>query len=303
VWYSLEPLLTMGLPWTIAVPAAAAGKSALPSRHRRFLWVWVAVMFVFFSLSLGKRRAYLLPLRPALAILLAGWLVPQFARLRGRERAVVPPMAARAVVAGAVFALLAAAVALGVGLGGWGMAPERWSYWWRLYVREYPGTVLGFGLVIGLCLDQTLRALWQRRMERAACAFVVTLAVGTTIGISSDAIARGRAVSMQPLARQVSAAVALDEPLAFLDTDDEDAIPLEFHLRRHVGVAQSVGGGDSCTPPAPGAYLMLESLWDARGCASDPAWQVIARGGPEVRSHRKQRLVFARYSAPAGVVR
>jgi 4-amino-4-deoxy-L-arabinose transferase-like glycosyltransferase len=300
-WYYVEPLISMGLPWTIALPAAGAGTSALPSRHRRFLWVWVTVMFVFFSASLGKRRAYLLPLRPALAILLAGWLVPQLVRLRGRERAALPPPAVRALIAGSVLVVLGVALVLSVGLGGWGTAPELWSYWWRLYVREYPGTIVGFTLVIGVGLDQTLRALWQRRMERAAFAFVVTLGVGTAIAISSDAIVRGQALSAQPLARQVAANLAPDEPVAFLDTNDDDDLvnEFQFHFRRHTGVTHSVGDHTSCTPPAPGAYLMLEREWDARRCGADSAWHVIARGGPEVRSHRDQRLVFARYAPTA----
>ena len=302
VWYYVEPFISMGLPWTIALPTAVAGTSALPSRPRRFLWVWVVVMFVFFSLSLGKRREYLLPLRPALAILLAGWLVPQFARLRGHERTALPPPAVRALIAGAVLVMLAVVLALSAGLGGWGTTPSQWSYWWRWHFREYPGTVLGFAMVIGLGVDQVLRALWQHRMERAAYALVVTLAVGTASAISSDAIVRGQAESTQPLARQVAANVAPDEPLAFLDTDDENAITLQFHLRRHIGVAQSVGDHGPCTPPAPGAYLMEESLWDARGCASDLAWQVIARGGPELSSHAYGRMVFARYARTPGAV-
>ena len=296
VWYYVEPLFTMGLPWTLALPAAIAGTSALPSRQRRFVTVWVSVMFIFFSLSLGKRRAYLLPLRPALAILLTGWLVPQLVRWRGRARATLPPATVRRGIAGSLLAMLAAVVALRAGIRGWGMEPEQWSYWWRLWAREYPATIVGFALVVGLGIDQTLRALWQHRMERAGYALVLTLGVGTAIAISTDAIVRGQAVSMQPLARQVAAAVAPTEPLAFFATDDELAIPLQFHLRRHVAVVPAADPA-SCTPPGPGAYLIQESLWEARRCAADPAWQVIVRGGPEVRSHRDQRLVFARYAA------
>jgi hypothetical protein len=44
---------------------------------------------------------------------------------------------------------------------------------------------------------------------------------------------------------------------------------------------------------------MLERQWDARRCGADSAWHVIARGGPEVQSHRDQRLVFARYAPTA----
>jgi 4-amino-4-deoxy-L-arabinose transferase-like glycosyltransferase len=297
LWYYLEPFISLGLPWTIALPGAVAGPSALPSRHRRFLWVWVTVMFVFFSASLGKRRAYLLPLRPALAILLAGWLVPQLVRLRGRERAALPPLAVRGLIVGSVLAMLGVALALSAGVGGWGTAPERWSYWWRLYVREYPATIVGFALIIGVGVDQALRALWQRRMERAAFTFVVTLGVGTTIAISSDAIVRGQALSAQPLARQVAANLAPDEPLTFIvDSNGDLANEFQFHFRRHVDLTRALGDRTSCTPPAPGAYLMLETQWNARRCGSNPAWHVIARGGPEVQSHRDRRLVFARYA-------
>ena len=297
LWYYAEPLLTMGLPWIIALPATVAGTSLLPQRQRRFLWVWATVMFVFFSLSLGKRRVYLLPLRPALAILLAGWLVPQLARWRGRARTTLPPPVVRGVIAALVLAMLAVAVALVAGVGGWGTMPEQWSYWWRLFVREYPATIAGFALAIGLGMDQMLRALWQHRVERAAFALVLILGLGTAIAISCDAIVRGQAVSMRPLARQVAVALAPDEPLAFFETDDEEAIPLQFHLRRHIGVVRSVGGHEPCTPPAAGAYLIQENVWETQGCAGNPTWHVLARGGPEVRRHRGQRMVFARYTA------
>jgi hypothetical protein len=110
---------------------------------------------------------------------------------------------------------------------------------------------------------------------------------------------RGEALSFRPLAARVSADVGQAEPLAFLDVDDELAICFLSHLRRRVPVVQSGDGQGSCTPPAPGAYLITERWWDARACASDPRWHLIARGGPEITSHRAQRLVFARYAEAA----
>ena len=38
-----------------------------------FLQLWFLVMFLFFSISVGKRPVYLLPLYPALSLLFAGW--------------------------------------------------------------------------------------------------------------------------------------------------------------------------------------------------------------------------------------
>jgi 4-amino-4-deoxy-L-arabinose transferase-like glycosyltransferase len=61
------------LPWIIFLPAAIAyGFSEGRTRIRReflFLLVWFAVIFIFFSLSKGKRGLYLLPLFPAVSLM------------------------------------------------------------------------------------------------------------------------------------------------------------------------------------------------------------------------------------------
>jgi len=69
------------LPWTFFLPAAIAyGFSGGRSRIKReflFLLVWFAVIFIFFSISKGKRGLYLLPLFPAVS-LMAGKLWDDF---------------------------------------------------------------------------------------------------------------------------------------------------------------------------------------------------------------------------------
>ncbi len=59
---------TLALPWTLARarPQAARGFEAAP-----FLGLWVIVTFCFFSVSHSKLESYILPIYPALAILLA----------------------------------------------------------------------------------------------------------------------------------------------------------------------------------------------------------------------------------------
>lgn len=62
------------LPWAPLLPVAAvASARALERRTRVFLWSWFGVVFLFYSLSTGKRGVYLLPLYPAAASLV-GWL-------------------------------------------------------------------------------------------------------------------------------------------------------------------------------------------------------------------------------------
>jgi len=79
-YYYLPYLFSQGLPWGLLLPfllwdmvrnKLAAEEGAL------FLKLWFAAMFVFFSISLGKRPVYLLPLYPALSLLMAVWIYNQ----------------------------------------------------------------------------------------------------------------------------------------------------------------------------------------------------------------------------------
>ena len=74
VYYFIPYLFTLGLPWTLLLPFALVDyfrwKNFKDDRDL-FLGIWIAVIFVFFSLSAGKRPPYLLPLYPPLALLMA----------------------------------------------------------------------------------------------------------------------------------------------------------------------------------------------------------------------------------------
>jgi hypothetical protein len=52
--------------------------------HVVFLKLWLCVMFAFFSISVGKRPVYLLPIYPALSLLLARWFYDAKNAPRGR---------------------------------------------------------------------------------------------------------------------------------------------------------------------------------------------------------------------------
>ena len=59
--------------WTQATGTASA--AARRAELRRFLVLWVLVFVAFFSLSAGKRKVYLLPCYPAVALLSADWVL------------------------------------------------------------------------------------------------------------------------------------------------------------------------------------------------------------------------------------
>jgi 4-amino-4-deoxy-L-arabinose transferase-like glycosyltransferase len=72
-WYFLETLPLMLMPWTLFLPWTLlyAWRHRRDGQSMRFLLSWIVPAFIFFSISIGKRAVYLLPMFPALAILSA----------------------------------------------------------------------------------------------------------------------------------------------------------------------------------------------------------------------------------------
>jgi Dolichyl-phosphate-mannose-protein mannosyltransferase len=76
IYYYIPYLFSQSLPWSLFLPLLLWDVFKAPIRpddDRLFLKLWFLVMFAFFSISAGKRPVYLLPLFPALALLLAAW--------------------------------------------------------------------------------------------------------------------------------------------------------------------------------------------------------------------------------------
>ena len=75
-YYFLMLLAGLAFPWFFLAPAAYAGLRALKRREParstlRFLWIWLAMPFIFFSLSSGKLTTYILPCFAPGAVLIA----------------------------------------------------------------------------------------------------------------------------------------------------------------------------------------------------------------------------------------
>jgi 4-amino-4-deoxy-L-arabinose transferase-like glycosyltransferase len=76
LYYYLPYLFSQGLPWAIFLPFLCFDvfkHKWFTDDAKVFLALWFAAMFAFFSLSVGKRAVYLLPVYPALSLLLAVW--------------------------------------------------------------------------------------------------------------------------------------------------------------------------------------------------------------------------------------
>src|SRR6266581_3109529 len=74
LWYFVPVLLAGILPWIVSLfPALRRAGTRLPTANfqpQRFLLLWCAVVFVFFSVSSSKLGSYILPIFPALALLI-----------------------------------------------------------------------------------------------------------------------------------------------------------------------------------------------------------------------------------------
>ena len=86
-WWSFVPLLLLGiLPWVVTmIDALARAWGSEPGRCRhvkpqRFLLIWSVFIFVFFSASSSKLPSYILPIFPALALLIGVRLADMRAR-------------------------------------------------------------------------------------------------------------------------------------------------------------------------------------------------------------------------------
>ena len=119
-WYFL-PILAFGIaPWILPL-FASMGKS-LKSGERNFnsplfLGLWIAVVFVFFSISDSKLPSYILPLFPALAVLIGAGLAA------GQPRRTLVVQAALAAAAGVALAAFPRALTDRIGDFGAGYAP------------------------------------------------------------------------------------------------------------------------------------------------------------------------------------
>jgi len=73
IYYYLYNFPIDFLPWVFFIPAAVVYGFSREKREKRreflFLFIWFALIFIFFSFSKGKRSIYLLPLYPAVSLM------------------------------------------------------------------------------------------------------------------------------------------------------------------------------------------------------------------------------------------
>ena len=261
-WWFFAPVVLAGsLPWTLpALRTLVSGWRVRPPAGQfnapLFLWIWVAFILVFFSLSDSKLIPYVLPALPALAVLIA---------------AAPPAVLRRDVLRSAALTLLLAAAAAAAALS----APRLVTPSDRsVYVLQLTGPLLEIAAVLGAT---AVFVLAQRARDATLC----TVIVGSGWCLSMLLLMRAASVlapmySGAGLAAAVRAAdpgVAADGvPIYSVRTYDQT---LPFYLRRTVRLVAYRGETDYGLAHTPQAGIASEAEFLAQWRGQSRAFAVM----------------------------
>ncbi len=219
IWFFLPVLLVGTFPWSIVALSGLRMKSSREESSDRgarlYLWLWVLVPLVFFSLSRGKQEQYVLPLVPAVALLVASrwpscWKGVRFASV--------------------VWALVGAAFVTVAALGAPGLDPARVS------IETATGFAVGFGAaaIVGAVLAW-LGARTRRHLAVIGLALPM-LAFPMAGSRLMNSVAADR--STRGLATEVERRLTADTELLWIESY---AGGLSFYLERTIPVASNDG--------------------------------------------------------------
>ena len=165
-WYYFVPILLSGaLPWTVLMfdsvlrawrGGGRAGKAFSPER---FLMIWAVFIYLFFSVSGSKLPSYLLPMFPALALLMGQRMV------QIRERVLMWQLVP-------VIPVLLVLIVTAANIGRFADTP--------LQAELYPQYAVWLILGVSILLLGVLLAIWLLKRERKLTA-VVLLAFSTLL--------------------------------------------------------------------------------------------------------------------------
>jgi len=292
--FYLAPLVLAGLPWTLVLPWALARGWRSGDLARRHAVAWAAVVLVFFSLAPLKRAAYLLPLRPALALVIGWWLAEAAEEERPAGGWVAVGRGLAVVAAAGLLALAAAAGAV-----HWGLVPgaslieqgARHEIDAATYLRVVAAAWAAVGAVTlagALAAALAARALGRARWREAALAIAAAVACTTVVVYGLFVPARAAQKSVKPFAHAVRDRLRPDDPLALLAGDEE--IPFIFHVGRNVPVLAPAGARPRDDVPA-GYYILDQARW--RAWKAPAGWEEVL-ASPHLFSTHRHDLVLVR---------
>jgi hypothetical protein len=259
--------------------------------------LWAAVGFVLFSLAPLKRDAYLLPLRPAIALVVGWWLADA---VKNRAPAARPARAAALLAYAMVGVAAGAVVFICAMVLGWGTEPlvmigARHRVNVRLYVEAVREAAWWITAVVGAVGGAAWVTAGALRYGRWRGAVLGTVAVVAGITLIADGVfvpTRAVEKSIRPFAETIRARVPPGAPLALLASGlgGEAETPLIFYVGRDIPVRPTNGRQRSGMPT--GYYVMRAERWDE--WAGPNGWQEIERSRPLFSRHRPELVLVRR---------
>jgi 4-amino-4-deoxy-L-arabinose transferase-like glycosyltransferase len=280
-WFFIPVLAVGSLPWLLPAGRALASGwrvSRTPSEFdaRAFLWVWCVIVFVFFSMSDSKLIPYILPLFPALALLMASAQAEE--RRRDLKRTGL----------GLVMTGVLLAVAAGL-LPRFLPDPVRAPFFIQLRLP-----ILLMGLICiggGFLARGKVEATATVGMTAYLCVFVLLLSAHVVAPLYSGAT----------LAAQLSPAIMAGTPIYSVRTYDQS---LPFYLGRTMTLVETRGELDFGLTLEPDKTLDSLEAFRARWLSASDALAVVApdtysllqqQGLPMVvRARVPERLIVSR---------
>jgi hypothetical protein len=239
IYYYFPVLLLNTLPWSIFSPAIALfiyyRRSRLAEDQLLFPLIWFGCVFIFFTLSLGKRGVYLLPLYPAVALIFGAWwnkLEEGQVQSSGLTRAITALLAFGCLLS---FMIISLYFAANYGLVSYRLVDaltrsKNLSHSLRLLIP--PSTLVVACLVLYAAgLFYLIWALLKKDW-RAAFASVSSVAIAFTLlmkFVILPPVAYER--TMKPFMARVTDKVDANAPIFFYHGFDYGAV---FYARRHI---------------------------------------------------------------------
>lgn len=286
-YYFIPVLLAGMLPWTVTlIDALARAWQREPEKNfqaQRFLLLWAAAVFVFFSASSSKLVSYILPMFPALALLVGARLT----RLGARARAWQTLPAALAGIA--VLALMP-----GIERYASREVPVE-------LFRDYAVWLIAAAL---LQIAGTAASTWLAWRGRSAAALVVLAATGLTFAqlALSGHESLSTANSAYHIAQKIKPELKPGMPFYSVNTYDQS---LQFYLRRSttmVAYKDELGFGIEQEPRKFIAdFALFEKTWNAEREAlalmSPDAYETFRAKGLPMRlvARDTRRIIVARH--------
>lgn len=228
-WYYFIPILLLGmLPWTLLMFDTLINAwrgSKLPDKAfnaARFLLVWAVFIYLFFTVSGSKLPSYLLPMFPALALLMGKQMVEMSSRRLFWLIAPILPLT----LLGLGFAPFTARLAdTPLQLQGYS------AYAWWLVAAAL---VWSLGVIVALALLRRSNAVKEHSKFSAVLVLAISTLLAAQLGSSGyNTIAKER--SAYYIAEAIRPYVKADEPFYSVDTYEQT---LPFYLKRTFTLVQ-----------------------------------------------------------------